>query len=184
MAPGKPGVTSLNFSEPGAAEPSPDPLAKALMTGKSLALLLAGILTASGVRAEDLLDTAERSGMFKTFINAVKTAGMVRRLKAEGPYTVFMPTDNAFAQVDDAKWEAIKKDPDKLTRVIRYHILAGKIKVTEVKPGPAQSDEGQTLQLKSDNGMVTVNGARVTDSDLLADNGIIHGIDQLLLPPR
>jgi uncharacterized surface protein with fasciclin (FAS1) repeats len=158
--------------------------AQVLMTGKSLALLLAGILTMSGVHAEDLLDTAERSGLFKTFIDAVKTAGMVRQLRAEGPYTVFMPTDSAFAQVDDAAWEAMKKDPDELARVIRYHILAGKIKVTEVKPGPAKSNEGQTLQLKSDNGMVTVNGARVTDSDLMADNGIIHGIDQLLLPPR
>jgi uncharacterized surface protein with fasciclin (FAS1) repeats len=158
--------------------------AKALMTGKSLALLLAAILTVSAAHAEDLLDTAERSGMFKTFIDAVKTAGMVRQLKAEGPYTVFMPTDTAFAQLDDAEWEALKKDPDRLARVIRYHILPGKIKVTEVKPGPAKSDEGLTLLLKSDNGMVTVNGARVTDSDLMADNGIIHGIDELLMPSR
>jgi uncharacterized surface protein with fasciclin (FAS1) repeats len=95
-----------------------------------------------------------------------------------------MPTDTAFQQIDEAEWEAVKKNPNRLARVIRYHMIPGKGKVTEVKPGPALSDEGENLLLKSDNGMVTVNGARVTESDLIADNGIIHGIDHLLLPPR
>lgn len=130
------------------------------------------------------MDTATRSGSFKTFVDAVKTAGLTRKLKAEGPFTVFMPTDAAFQKMEEAEWQSLRKDPDRLARVIRYHIIPGKVKVTEVKPGAAKSDEGASLQLKSDNGMVTVNGARVTDSDLMADNGIIHGIDQLLIPPR
>ncbi len=154
------------------------------MTGKHLALLLAASLIASPGAAEDLLDTAVRSGSFKTFVGAVKSAGLTRQLKADGPYTIFMPTDTAFAHIDDAEWQSIRRDPDRLARVIRYHIVPGKVKVTEIKPGTARSDEGQPLRLKSDNGMVTVNGARVTDSDLMADNGIIHGIDHLLLPPR
>ena len=153
------------------------------MTGKLVSLLLASLLTLPAL-ADDLLDTAARSGSFKIFLDAVKTAGLTRQLKAEGPYTIFMPTDTAFQKIDDAEWEAIRKNPDKLARVIRYHIIPGKVKVTEVKPGPTRSDEGEPLQLKSDNGMVTVNGARVTDSDLMADNGIIHGIDHLLMPPR
>ena len=153
------------------------------MTGKFPALLLATCLFASTAGAEDLLDTATRSGSFKTFVDAVKTAGLTRKLKAEGPFTVFMPTDTAFQQVDDAEWQALRKDPGRLARVIRYHIIPGKVKVTEVKPGAAKSDEGQSVQLKSDNGLVTVNGARVTDSDLMADNGVIHGIDHLLIPP-
>lgn len=153
------------------------------MTGKLVSLLLASLLTLPAL-ADDLLDTAARSGSFKIFLDAVKTAGLTRQLKAEGPYTIFMPTDTAFQKVDDAEWETIRKNPDKLARVIRYHIIPGKVKVTEVKPGPTRSDEGEPLQLKSDNGMVTVNGARVTDSDLMADNGIIHGIDHLLIPPR
>ena len=153
------------------------------MTGKLVSLLLASLLTLPAL-ADNLLDTAARSGSFKIFLDAVKTAGLTRQLKAEGPYTIFMPTDTAFQKVDDAEWETIRKNPDKLARVIRYHIIPGKVKVTEVKPGPTRSDEGEPLQLKSDNGMVTVNGARVTDSDLMADNGIIHGIDHLLIPPR
>ena len=153
------------------------------MTRKSLALLLAAHLIALPVCADDLLDTAKRAGSFKTFVDAVKAAGLTRQLKAEGPYTVFMPTDAAFQHDDDDAWKSLKKDPDQLARVIRYHIIPGTVKVAEVKPGPAKSDQGLPLQLKSDNGMVTVNGARVTDSDLMADNGIIHGIDHLLIPP-
>ena len=153
------------------------------MTSQFLALLLAANLIALPAFADDLLDTANRASSFKTFLDAIKTAGLTRQLKAEGPYTVFMPTDAAFQQVDDDDWKALQKDPDQLARVIRYHIIPGKVKVAEVKPGPAKSDAGLPLQLKSDNGMVTVNGARVTDSDLMADNGIIHGIDHLLIPP-
>lgn len=184
MAGGKVSVTGLNFSECMAAEPAAPPPSLSLMTGKHLALLLCTSLLLSPAVADDLLDTAARSGSFKTFLDAVKAAGLTRQLKAEGPFTVFMPTDTAFQHVDDAEWQSLRKDPERLARVIRYHIIAGKVKVTEVKPGLAKSDEGQPLQLKSDNGMVTVNGARVTDSDLMADNGIIHGIDHLLIPPK
>ena len=154
------------------------------MRGKATALLfLTAALAAEPVRAGDLLDTAQRSGSFKTFLEAVRIAGLTRQLKAEGPYTVFMPTDNAFAQLSDADWESLKKAPQSLARVLRYHIIRGRVKVTEVKPGPAASVAGPALELKSDNGMVTVNGARVTESDLQADNGIIHGGDEVLMPP-
>ncbi len=155
------------------------------MRGKSTALLclIAGVLVMP-VQAADLLDTAERSGSFKTFMSAVRIAGLTRELKAEGPYTVFMPTDNAFARIPEADWERWKKEPQSLARVLRYHMVRGRFKVTEVKPGQATSLAGPALELKSDNGMVTVNGARVTESDLQADNGIIHGVDSLLTPPE
>lgn len=154
------------------------------MTEKLVALLLAAFIAAPSAMADDLIDTANRSGSFKTFLEAVKTAGLSHQLRQDGPYTIFMPTDTAFEQVDDTEWAAVKKNPSRLARVIRYHIIPGHVKITEIKPGPTPSDEGEPLLLKSDNGMVTVNGARVTDSDLIADNGIIHGIDHLLLPPR
>lgn len=135
-------------------------------------------------RAEDLLDTARRAGSFETFLDAVKTAGLTRQLKADGPYTAFMPTDAAFRQVDPGKWEALLQDKQQLARWVRYHLMPGRVKVTEVSPGPTSSAAGLPLALKSDNGMVTVNGARVTESDLMADNGIIHGIDAVLMPPE
>ncbi len=154
------------------------------MRGKATALLcLTVLLAAEPVRAGDLLDTAQRSGSFKTYLEAVRIAGLTRQLKAEGPFTVFMPTDNAFTQLADGEWESLKKTPQALARVLRYHIIRGRVKVTGVKPGPASSIAGPDLDLKSDNGMVTVNGARVTESDLQADNGIIHGVDEVLMPP-
>jgi uncharacterized surface protein with fasciclin (FAS1) repeats len=94
-----------------------------------------------------------------------------------------MPTDAAFARLDATQWEALHKDKEQLARMLRYHLIHGKVKVTEVKPGSTKSAAGPLLRLASDNGMVTVNGARVTESDLAADNGIIHGIDAVLLPP-
>lgn len=135
-------------------------------------------------RGADLLETAERSGSFKTFLQAVRIAGLTRQLKSDGPYTVFMPTDRAFSQIIETDWASLKKKPQQLARILRYHIIAGRMKVTEIKPGAADSIAGPPLELKSDNGMVTVNGARVTESDLQADNGIIHGVDSVLWPPE
>ncbi len=146
-------------------------------------LLLPLIIATAPVGAADLLDTAERSGSFKTFLNAVQIAGLTRQLRVDGPYTVFMPTDNAFAQMSDADRLSLKKEPQALARLLRYHMVAGKLKITEVKPGASASVAGPSLNLKSDNGMVTVNGVRVTESDLQADNGIIHAIDEVLMPP-
>lgn len=147
-----------------------------------LTLILA--LPALPASADDLLDTARRAGSFKTFIEAVHTAGLTTQMKANGPFTIFMPTDAAFDRLDEDQWEALQEDKEQLARVLRYHVIPGKVKVTEVKPGKTKSDAGPPLALKSDNGMVTVNGARVTESDLAADNGIIHGIDAVLMPPE
>lgn len=147
-------------------------------------LCLLASFAAKPAQAADLLDTAERSGSFKTFLEAVRIAGLTRQLKSEGPYTVFMPTDRAFSAIGEADWTALKNKPQALARILLYHIIRGRVKVTEVKPGPAGSIAGPSLDLKSDNGMVTVNGARVTESDLQADNGIIHGVDSVLRPPE
>ncbi len=148
-----------------------------------LVVMLIFTLSALPAMGEDLLDTARRAGSFKTFVDAVRTAGLTTQMKADGPFTIFMPTDDAFSQLDSAQWEALQKDKDQLARLLRYHVIPGKVKVTEVKPGRTKSEAGAMLALKSDNGMVTVNGARVTESDLAADNGIIHGIDAVLMPP-
>jgi len=135
------------------------------------------------VSAADLLKTAERSGSFTTFLDAVRIAGLTRQLSADGPYTIFMPTDNAFAQLSEADWTSLKKEPQALARLLRYHMVAGRVKVSEVKPGQSSTIAGPPINLKSDNGMVTVNGARVTESDLQADNGIIQAVDEVLVPP-
>lgn len=135
------------------------------------------------VQAVNLFDAANNSSTFKTYLNAVKIAGLTEKLKSGGPYTVFAPSDTAFSNLPAGQWEQLLENKPKLIRVLTYHMVPGKVKVTEVKPGNATSTEGSLLTLKSDNGMVTVNGARVTESDIAADNGIIHAIDKVLMPP-
>ena len=134
--------------------------------------------------ADNLRETAERSGSFKTFLSAAKTAGILGELESRPALTLFLPTDTAFTQLPEGQWESITRDRKRLGEVLRYHMVPGRMKVTEVKPGLTKTLAGSELSLKSDNGMVTVNGARVTESDLLADNGIVHGIDQVLMPPQ
>jgi len=135
------------------------------------------------VQAVNLFDAANNSSTFKTYLSAVKTAGLTDKLKTGGPYTIFAPSDAAFSNLPAGQWEQLLEDKPELIRVLNYHMMPGKVKVTEVKPGTIASAEGSLLDLKSDNGMVTVNGARVTESDITADNGVIHAIDKVLMPP-
>jgi uncharacterized surface protein with fasciclin (FAS1) repeats len=134
--------------------------------------------------AADIVDTATTSGSFKIFVAAVKAAGFNETLKASGPYTVFAPTDEAFGKLPPGTWDAIAKDKVKLSKVLAYHVIPGKVLVAEVKPGKVKTTEGDFLTLKSDNGKVTVNEANVTESDVVADNGVIHAIDAVVLPPN
>ncbi len=143
---------------------------------------LCALCIASPASADSLREAADRSGSFRTFLSAAKTAGILGELESGRSLTLFLPTDTAFAQLPEGQWEAVTSDRKRLAEVLRTHMVPGKMKVTEVKPGRTRSLSGRELTLKSDNGMVTVNGARVTESDLLADNGIIHGIDQVLMP--
>lgn len=138
---------------------------------------------ASLVQAVNLFDAANNSSTFKTYLSAVKTAGLTDKLKTGGPFTIFAPSDAAFSNLPAGQWEQLLEDKPELIRVLNYHMMPGKVKVTEVKPGTIASAEGSLLDLKSDNGMVTVNGARVTESDITADNGVIHAIDKVLMPP-
>ena len=149
-----------------------------VMAGIAVWLGLAGF----PVYAGNLVEVATTSGNFKIFLAAIKTAGLTSQLASEGPYTVFMPTDHAFATLAAGQWDTISKDKIRLSRVLTYHLITGKVKVS-VKPGNVATLEGSPVSLTSDNGMVSVNDARVTDSDLAADNGVIHAIDKVLMPP-
>lgn len=136
----------------------------------------------SAAQASDLIETAAQSGGTKSFVEAAKTAGLSDSLKTKGPYTVFAPDDAAFAKLPAAERDALMKDKAKLAKVLAYHVIPGSVKVAEVKPGKVQTIEGDTLTLKSDNGKVTVNDANVTQSDVTADNGVIHIIDTVVIP--
>ena len=132
--------------------------------------------------SDDLVRTATTDGSFKTLVAAVEASGMIQTLKNDGPYTVFAPTDAAFAKLPQGKWRAITKDKAKLAEVLAHHIVPGKITVAEVKPGMIKTVQGDELKIASDNGKITLGNASVIQSDLKADNGIIQAIDTVLLP--
>ena len=146
-------------------------------------LIIAAALCASAVaaQAKDIVDTAVAAGSFKTLATALQAAGLVDTLKGKGPFTVFAPTDEAFAKIPKADLDALLKDKAKLTAVLTYHVVSGKVMAKDVKPGMVKTVQGGELTLATAGG-VTVNGAKVVSADVVADNGVIHVIDTVVLP--
>ena len=138
-------------------------------------------LAAMSAQAKDIVDTADAAGDFKTLATALKAAGLIDTLKGKGPFTVFAPTDEAFAKIPKADLDALLKDKAKLTAVLTYHVVAGKILAKDIKPGKVKTVQGSELTIATAGG-VTVDGAKVTAADVLADNGVIHVIDTVLMP--
>jgi len=146
-------------------------------------LIAAGLGAAClAAQAKDIVDTAVAAGNFKTLATALQAAGLVDTLKGPGPFTVFAPTDAAFAKVPKADLDALLKDKAKLSAVLTYHVLAGKVMAKDVMAGKAKTVQGSELTLTTAGGGVQVNGAKVTSADIVADNGVIHVIDTVLIP--
>jgi uncharacterized surface protein with fasciclin (FAS1) repeats len=153
------------------------------------ALLLAAAITliaaapASARQNQDIVDTATAAGQFTTLTKLVKRAGLVSALREPGPYTVFAPTDKAFAKVPKRKLRALARDKAKLKSVLLYHVVAKKLpaaKVVERKG--AKTLNGKRIRFRVRNGDVFVNRAKVTAADVMASNGVIHVINRVLLP--
>ena len=149
---------------------------KKILTAAALAF---AFTTAS---AADIVDTAKSAGTFNTLVTAVQAAGLVDTLKGPGPFTVFAPTDAAFAKIPKAKLDALLKDKAALTKVLTYHVVAGKVMAADVKPGAVKTVEGSSLTVTTAGGKVMVDKAHVTKTDIAADNGVIHVIDTVLMP--
>jgi uncharacterized surface protein with fasciclin (FAS1) repeats len=147
-----------------------------LFAGAALALVSSAALTA------DLVETAAAADQFKTLVAALEKADLVDTLKGAGPYTVFAPTDAAFAKLPKGALEDLLKDQEKLAAVLTYHVVPGKVMSADVKPGKVKTVQGQPLTLATKNGSVTVNDARVIKTDVTASNGVIHVIDSVVLP--
>ena len=146
-------------------------------------LIIAGAIALASVatQAKDIVDTAVSAGSFKTLVTALQAAGLVDTLKGKGPFTVFAPTDEAFAKIPKADLDALLKDKAKLTALLTYHVVSGKVMSAGIMPGKVKSLQGGELTLATFGG-VTVNGAHVLTADILADNGVIHVIDTVLMP--
>jgi uncharacterized surface protein with fasciclin (FAS1) repeats len=132
----------------------------------------------------DIVDTAVKAGSFNTLVAAVKAAGLVDTLKGAGPFTVFAPTDEAFAKLPDGTVDALLKDIPKLTKILTYHVVSGKVKAADfsLTLKSATTVEGSDVKIDASNGSVKVNDATVSTPDVDADNGVIHIIDTVLLP--
>ena len=136
---------------------------------------------ALAVQAKDIVETAVAAGNFKTLATALTAAGLIDTLKGKGPFTVFAPTDEAFAKIPKADLDALLKDKAKLSAVLLAHVVPGKVMSTDVKAGKVKTAQGYELTVGTSGG-VTVDTAKVTAVDIVADNGVIHVIDTVIVP--
>lgn len=136
----------------------------------------------SGAR-QDIVETALAAGSFKTLAKALEAAGLVQTLKGAGPFTVFAPTDEAFAKLPAGTVEKLLANPEQLKAVLTYHVVPGKVLASQVvKMDSARTVQGSTVTIDASNG-VRVNNASVVKTDIMASNGVIHVIDTVILPP-
>lgn len=138
-------------------------------------------LSALHAKASTIVETAVQAGQFSTLVKAIEAAGLVDTLKGEGPFTVFAPSDEAFAKLPEDKLNALLADKEALTKVLTYHVVPGKVMSSDVQAGEVQTKAGQAITLRTEGG-VQVNDSRVVNADITASNGVIHVIDSVLLP--
>ena len=148
---------------------------------KKALFITAITLAAASVQAKDIVDTAAAAGEFNTLAAALQKAGLVDTLKGKGPFTVFAPTDAAFAKVPKDQLDALLAVTDKLTRVLTSHVVPGKVLAKDVKAGKVKTVQGGALTVSTSGG-VKVDDANVVKTDIVADNGVIHVIDSVVLP--
>ena len=131
----------------------------------------------------DIIETAAAAGSFKTLSKAIEAAGLTATLKGEGPFTVFAPTDEAFAKLPKNTLDALLKDKAKLTAILTYHVVPGDVMSKDVAGmSSAKTVNGQEISIKATDGKVMIDKATVTQADIAASNGVIHVIDQVLMP--
>ncbi|MBD1905920.1 fasciclin domain-containing protein [Funiculus sociatus GB2-A5] len=131
----------------------------------------------------NIVDTAVQAGSFNTLVAAVKAAGLVDTLQGAGPFTVFAPTDEAFAKLPAGTVDSLLQDIPKLKQILTYHVVSGKVMASDVaKLKSATTVQGSDVKIDASNGGVKVNDSKVSTADVAADNGVIHIIDTVLLP--
>jgi uncharacterized surface protein with fasciclin (FAS1) repeats len=142
-----------------------------------------GIASSAAAQERDILQTAAAAGSFKTLTKLVKRAGLAGTLKQRGPYTVFAPTDAAFAKVPERKLDALLRSKAKLKAVLLYHVTAGRVAAADVvERSSVKTLNGKRVRIRVKDENVFLNRARVTTPDVMASNGVIHVIDRVLIP--
>ncbi len=159
---------------------------KRIAFGMAAALLAVSTAVAQAQHGnQDIVDTAVAAGSFKTLAKALQAADLVGTLKGKGPYTVFAPTDEAFAKLPGTTLHDLLKPENKakLQRILTYHVVAGRVSSAHVaKMRSAKAVSGDTIDIAANGGSVTVDDAKVVKTDIVASNGVIHVIDSVILP--
>jgi uncharacterized surface protein with fasciclin (FAS1) repeats len=132
--------------------------------------------------AKSIIDTVIGAGKFMTFAAGIKAAGLTDAFAAKGPFTVFAPTDEAFKRLPSGAYDRLLKDSAKLKAVLNYHVVSGHLMARDMKSGDVMTLQGSTLTAAVSSSDVRVNGARITQGDLVATNGVVHAIDEVILP--
>jgi uncharacterized surface protein with fasciclin (FAS1) repeats len=156
---------------------------KRILSGAAVAALSLVLATSAQAQPKDIVDTAVAAGSFKTLAKLLTDAGLVETLKGAGPFTVFAPTDEAFAKVPKATLDALAADKAKLKAVLTYHDVAGKMMAADVlKAKELKTVQGASAKISSVGG-AKIDGANIVKTDIAASNGVIHVIDAVILPP-
>jgi len=149
----------------------------------ALTLAAGGSLLAAPAQQDNIVEIAVANGNFQTLVAAVQAAGLAETLSGEGPFTVFAPTDEAFAKLPEGTVEALLNDKERLTAILTYHVVPGKVMASDVVDlSSATTVNGQDVAISVMNGKVMINNATVTATDIEASNGVIHVIDTVILP--
>jgi len=148
---------------------------------KLISAVAASVCLVATANAKDIVDTAVSAGNFNTLAAALQAADLADTLKGSGPFTVFAPTDAAFAKIPKEDLDALLADKAKLSAVLTYHVVPGKVMSKDVKAGMVKTVEGSSLTVSTMGG-VKVDNANVTAVDIVADNGVIHVIDTVVMP--
>ncbi|MFM2042720.1 MAG: hypothetical protein RLY86_1296 [Pseudomonadota bacterium] len=158
--------------------------AVALTLGLAAAPAMAGNHAGHGGATQTIVEIAAGNDSFETLVAAVKAAGLAETLSGAGPFTVFAPTDDAFAKLPPGTVENLLKPENKaqLQKVLTYHVVAGKVMAADVKPGAVPTVAGPSATIAVADGKVTIDGATVTATDIVGSNGVIHVIDTVILP--
>jgi uncharacterized surface protein with fasciclin (FAS1) repeats len=140
--------------------------------------------TTQAMADQTIVDVASGNPDFSTLVTAVTKAGLVETLSGDGPFTVFAPTNEAFAKIPKDQLDAILADQTKLTSILKYHVIAGKVLASDLQPEQSVATvEGQNVDIKVADGKATINGCAIVKTDIEASNGVIHVIDCVLVPP-
>lgn len=149
------------------------------------ATLIVGVINSAAARngQRDIVDTAVEAGSFKTLAKALQAAGLIETLKGAGPFTVFAPTDEAFAKLPAGTVEALLNNPEKLRQILLYHVVPGRVLAKDVvKIKTAKTAQGSSIRVTATRTGVMVDNANVVKTDIITSNGVIHVIDAVILP--